>query len=162
MFQLCLCLYSVLRRTHQSEQVNVSFCLHLWNKRLKSSSVLVSTATQWERDTWSTPQPILVLQSTPGQLSPGPKQSLMQQCPGLQVMSNGAASREPQHRICQTLSCPQAPVQDQSPKPRSCCLTYKQAECYNSMVWASWQIRQLKFQGIPIVISQFLSNCAFS
>lgn len=167
-FQLCLCLYCVLSGTHQSEQAN--FCLHPWNVRLKSRSVLVSTATLWERDTWSTPQPVLVLQATPGQLSPGPKQSLMSGVQSLMQQAASTAGAEWQRchggtlrrENVKPLSCPQLPVQDQSPKPRSCCLTCKQAECYSSTVWASWQIRQLKSQGIPIVISQFLTNYAFS
>lgn len=112
LFQLCLCLYSVLRRTHQSEQANVSFCLHLWNKCLKSSSVLVSTVG---KDTCSTPQPIVVLQSTPGQLSPGPRRSLMQQdCRwGVTVLP----PENPQNRICQTLLLPTGP--SAGPKPQA-------------------------------------------
>lgn len=122
-FQLCLCLYCVLSGTHQSEQAN--FCLHPWNVRLKSRSVLVSTATLWERDTWSTPQPVLVLQSTPGQLPPGSKA-----VPDVRGAVPDAAGGQhcrcwvtalprgnPQTRKCQTPLLPTAP--SAGPKPQA-------------------------------------------
>lgn len=137
LFQLCPCLYCVLRRTHQSEQENVSFCQHrMWNKCLKSRVSLCPLQRCGEGTPEALPNQFWYSTANFGTsihtraALPWPKAVPDAAVPGLQVISDGAATREPPKQKMSNL--PTVPCV--GPEPRSCCLTYKQAECYNRMV----------------------------